>query len=144
MKNEFGYHINNINKGIIGECSKIIEEIEEIIDAEKQNARIMVLVELSDLLGAIFLYIENYELDIDIELLSKLDPSVNRHITSKFLLKNAILLEKTIKLDTEKNVKNLIINLNSYLLTNFPGFSILDLYIMSNITERAFNNGYRQ
>lgn len=56
-----GYHIDNIPKGEIGKSSKILEEILELQDAEKQGCRIMALVELSDIIGAVELYLEeNY------------------------------------------------------------------------------------
>ena len=47
-----GYHLENIQKGELGEVSKIREEVEELIDAWNQNARVMQLVEMSDLVGA--------------------------------------------------------------------------------------------
>ena len=52
-----GYHLEEIVKGKIGESSKILEEVQELIDAEQQGVRIMVLVELSDLIGAIEAYL---------------------------------------------------------------------------------------
>lgn len=55
------YHINEIKKGQIGKSSKLLEEVEELMDAEQQGCKIMALVELSDLYGAIDLYLkENY------------------------------------------------------------------------------------
>jgi len=54
-----GYHKKHIEKGVIGEFSKVLEEIEEIKDAVDQGCKIMELVELSDLYGAIELYVEN-------------------------------------------------------------------------------------
>jgi NTP pyrophosphatase (non-canonical NTP hydrolase) len=48
-----GYHIAKIKKGKLGEPSKIQEELDELIDALNQNNKIMALVELSDLYGAI-------------------------------------------------------------------------------------------
>jgi len=54
-----GYHLSKIPKGIVGTSSKIREELAELEDAEKQNCKIMVLVELSDLYGAIELYLNN-------------------------------------------------------------------------------------
>ena len=53
-----GYHLAPITKGKIGELSKIEEEVAELRDAHEQNAVIMELVELSDLVGAIQLYLE--------------------------------------------------------------------------------------
>lgn len=55
----FGYHKDNIQKGIIGESSKILEEVCELIDSEKQNNKIMSLVELSDIYGALEEYLIN-------------------------------------------------------------------------------------
>ena len=53
-----GYHITPITKGILGEISKIQEEIDELADAKAQGCVIMELVELSDLYGAIDLYLK--------------------------------------------------------------------------------------
>jgi len=47
-----GYHLRQIARGVLGEPSKIREELEEFEDALAQNNRIMAAVELSDLLGA--------------------------------------------------------------------------------------------
>ena len=51
-----GYHTKKIEKGILGEASKIIEEIQEWEDAYTHDNPIMELIELSDLLGAIEAY----------------------------------------------------------------------------------------
>lgn len=48
-----GYHKRKIKKGVLGEPSKIREELEELEDALDQGNRIMALVELSDLYGAL-------------------------------------------------------------------------------------------
>lgn len=48
-----GYHKEKIAKGLYGESSKILEEVFELIDAEEQNAKIMALNELSDIIGAV-------------------------------------------------------------------------------------------
>ncbi len=53
-----GYHITEIPKGTAGSSSKLLEEVLELIDAEKQGSKIMALIELSDLIGAIELYLE--------------------------------------------------------------------------------------
>lgn len=50
---DFGYHKDYIKKGVLGEISKIEEELNELKDAEKQNSKIMMMVELSDMYGAI-------------------------------------------------------------------------------------------
>lgn len=48
-----GYHLRHIPKGILGEVSKIREEVEELEDATIQGNRILQLVELSDIIGAV-------------------------------------------------------------------------------------------
>jgi phosphoribosyl-ATP pyrophosphohydrolase len=54
------YHTIVIKKGHVGEMSKISEEYEELMDAHNQENPIMVLVEISDLLGAIDSYLQKY------------------------------------------------------------------------------------
>lgn len=54
-----GYHLTDIPKGVLGESSKILEEVLELIDAEKQGAKVMAAVELSDLYGAVSHYLAN-------------------------------------------------------------------------------------
>lgn len=54
-----GYHLRKIPRGIYGEISKIREELEELEDASGQGVRVMCLVELSDMIGAIEAYLQN-------------------------------------------------------------------------------------
>lgn len=67
MTEKPGYHINDITKGEVGESSKILEEVYEVQDAEQQECKIMVLVELSDLIGAVSLYLEKHHPDTTID-----------------------------------------------------------------------------
>lgn len=53
-----GYHLTAITKGVLGEISKIEEEVAELIDARQQGVKVMELVELSDLIGAIEAYLD--------------------------------------------------------------------------------------
>jgi hypothetical protein len=55
-----GYHTRPITKGILGEPSKIAEEHDEFQDAVAQGVKIMALVELSDLVGAIHAYLATH------------------------------------------------------------------------------------
>lgn len=55
-----GYHLSEIPRGEFGEPSKIIEEAMELADAHSQGARIMALVELSDLVGAVEGYLRRH------------------------------------------------------------------------------------
>lgn len=48
-----GYHVNEIEKGVLGEFSKIKEEFLELEDGFKQNCKVLMICELTDLIGAI-------------------------------------------------------------------------------------------
>lgn len=48
-----GYHLTEIEKGKLGDPSKIIEEARELEDAARQGVKILMLVELSDIYGAL-------------------------------------------------------------------------------------------
>src|ERR1044071_7479732 len=61
-----GYHIKEIQKGQLGEQSKIYEEALELQDSIEQDCRIMQLVEMSDLVGAIeYFAIKHDVLDVE-------------------------------------------------------------------------------
>lgn len=60
------YHKTEIPKGVFGEFSKIEEECLELKDAVEQGCRILQLVELSDLYGAMEEFISlNYYMTMD-------------------------------------------------------------------------------
>ena len=61
-----GYHTEEFVKGTLGEFSKIIEEINELEDAKKQDAKVLIICELCDLIGAIEAYSEKqYNLSLN-------------------------------------------------------------------------------
>lgn len=61
LKEKKSYHISEIQKGDYGTSKKILEEVNELIDSENQKCKIMSLVELSDIIGAVEGYLEtNY------------------------------------------------------------------------------------
>lgn len=60
-----GYHNKIIPKGVLGEFSKIREEFLEAEDAIEQNNKVMILIELSDLLGAIEQYTVKYNITLE-------------------------------------------------------------------------------
>lgn len=62
-----GWHLRRIDKGILGNASKILEECEEFLDAEDQKLPILVLWELSDVIGAIEAYLKKFHPSIKIE-----------------------------------------------------------------------------
>lgn len=77
MKN-IGYHITNIDRGIYGHLSKIYEEVEELKDSENQNNKIMILLELSDIIGAIDGYLEHHHNSISLEDLITMSKTTKR------------------------------------------------------------------
>lgn len=54
---EPGYHIRTIEKAQVGTVGKVLEEALEAVDADEQHAAVMVLVELSDVIGAVKAYL---------------------------------------------------------------------------------------
>ena len=65
------YHKRNITKGILGDISKVQEEIEEYLDAKEQKCYIMELVELSDIYGALESLCETYKISMeDLKIMS--------------------------------------------------------------------------
>ena len=55
-----GYHLREIKKGVLGEVSKVEEEIDEFKEALEQNNRILAVVELADVYGALEALSEGY------------------------------------------------------------------------------------
>ncbi len=53
-----GYHTRQFARGEYGEFSKVEEEWEELLDARKQDARILEICEIADLYGALKGYVE--------------------------------------------------------------------------------------
>lgn len=60
-----GYHLQPIERGTLGQFSKIKEEFLELEDAVKQKNLILQMVEMSDLLGAIEQYGKTLGLSLD-------------------------------------------------------------------------------
>lgn len=58
-----GYHTRKIEKGVLGEFSKMREEFEEFKDGLDQQDPILCLCELSDLVGATEMYIKRWDMD---------------------------------------------------------------------------------
>ena len=60
-----GYHITEAKKGVVGNASKILEEAQELLDAEQQDNKIMQHVEMSDIYGALEQYADKMNLTMD-------------------------------------------------------------------------------
>lgn len=67
-----GYHIKQIPKGVLGEISKIKEELIELEDAFEQNAKILQLCELSDIIGAIQAFLQVHHVGTSLNDLIKM------------------------------------------------------------------------
>lgn len=76
------YHIDIIPRGVYGEVSKIVEETLELQDAANQNAELMVLNELSDIIGAIEGYLQRYHPSITMTDLVKMKDLTARAFAS--------------------------------------------------------------
>ncbi len=77
-----GYHIEKIEKRRYGYLGKILEETEELLDAHQQGSNIMVLIELSDLYGAIEGFLAESYPDIKMSDLAKFSQITKRAFES--------------------------------------------------------------
>lgn len=77
-----GYHLNKIPRGELGEASKVLEEVLEFVDANRQGAKIMEMIELSDLQGAVKAYLSKHCPDITMEDLTKMQGITERAFTN--------------------------------------------------------------
>lgn len=73
-----GYHITSIPKGEFGELSKVVEELNEALDAKRQGSELMTLVELSDLIGAVSGYLEKHHPSMTLDDLIKMSDITQR------------------------------------------------------------------
>lgn len=79
-----GYHSIEITKGVIGELSKVREELNEAYDADAQNNPIMVILELSDMIGAIRCYLEKHHPTLKLNDLVTMADATNRAFQSGY------------------------------------------------------------
>ncbi len=77
-----GYHTSQIDRGVLGEISKIQEEVNELLDAQQQGCKIMELVELSDLYGAIQHYLLKHHSETSMDDLAKMSEITQRAFRS--------------------------------------------------------------
>ena len=67
-----GYHLTKIERGVVGQSSKILEEVRELMDAERQGCTVMALVELSDLIGAVEAYLRFHSPSVSVHDLMRM------------------------------------------------------------------------
>lgn len=77
-----GYHLREIKKGKLGELSKIQEELDEAMDAEEQGCKVMLLVELSDLVGSVEHYLSIHFPGLTLDDLKKMASITSRAFQS--------------------------------------------------------------
>lgn len=78
-----GYHVADIPRGAFGEFSKIEEEFLELKDAIGQGNKVMSLIEMSDLLGAIEGYLKKeYGDKMTLDDLKKMSDTTHRAFSS--------------------------------------------------------------
>lgn len=139
----FGYHLKHIQKGILGEFSKVEEEFEEFEDALEQNNPIMVIVELVDMYGAIQKYREKYQLESNYEGFGESDFDLSE---TQIILKNIMVMcryfvdvNEPERIDA--NLTHLEINIIAYL--QYYNLTKENILTMLDATERAFKSGRR-
>lgn len=137
-----GYHLAEIERGVFGEASKIREEVEELLDAEAQGVRLMALVELSDLVGAVEGYAARQHPGHDLTRLLDCVPEAVASVEDA--------ADSLVEADAKKEVGSalaatvaLLGAIELRLTARYPGFTMADLRAMSAVTQRAFRNGRR-
>ena len=143
-----GYHLVPIRKGVLGELSKIQEELDELADGHAQKDRILMSVELADLYGAMQLFLEKhlptYTMD-DIEQLA-----AETFIPGPGDL--AKLQEALDQLNVDHSQKSamacmslasLFTAIDLFVQAHLPGLTLTDVARFSATTRRAFANGRR-
>ena len=79
-----GYHKTKIEKGTLGYMSKVQEEIHEFDDAILQNNKIMAMLEMSDIYGALEEVALTYNLTMkDLKIMSDATKSAFKDGTRK-------------------------------------------------------------
>ena len=60
-----GYHHRSIKAGVLGEISKVEEEVAEFIDAQEQDNKVLQICELCDIYGALEAVAEKFGLNMN-------------------------------------------------------------------------------
>lgn len=143
------YHLRHIEKGTLGEWSKVEEELEEFLEALEQNASIMAVLELSDMYGALNLFcLEHYKLTFESIFkneyksysFSSISPTTSETIRDAIRDMN-IYLVLGIKQQLE-HLATIHVLLDRYVDKCYM-LDVEDLKIMATITARAFKSGHR-
>ncbi len=135
-----GYHLRPIPRGVFGNISKVLEEMAECEDAHDQGSSVMLILELSDLVGAIQGFLAAHNLTTkDI----RTGPAMCTLISWTQL---------RISFDDLRRAKNHVATLTELdaVLENIERFlprwnlELQDLERMAHATHRAFRSGQRK
>lgn len=139
-----GYHLEDITKGQFGEKSKIIEELKELRDAMNQGNRIMLLQELSDIIGAIIGYYSKHD---SVNVPSFWNTNEYYDFDSTITWVNVLITKLEVATDENENVyviKTVYNTISKYINTAYKNLCINDLHIMALTTKRVFESGVRK
>lgn len=134
-----GYHFRPIPRGVYGELSKVLEEAAECEDAQAQGCGIMLMLELSDLVGAVRGYLAKRSLSFE-DLGQR---NVNGQVPWVMVTREFDALRKATGL-----LETLVVFTNMF--DAVDGFIIrwnlhfMDLTRMADATQRAFRSGQRK
>lgn len=127
QQNKIGYHIKEITKGVYGDSSKVIEEMEELLDAIDQYSTLLALVELSDLYGA--------------------GVAIYGNFSNTYTIISNTYDDLVMFLDDYRSNPNLENFLDffwgAYNYLTYYHINLDDIKSFSKITERVFKNGIR-
>lgn len=146
------YHLTEITKGVLGELSKIQEELDEVKDAEEQKCKIMIGCELSDLYGAVEAYAEKYNLSMsDLNIMNEAtkrafksgrrssDENINKteqyttikvQVTKEFIKENfnvSYYLNNFYILDSKKTKNIIIVPVNKIIVLEIDDISDINI-----------------
>ena len=139
-----GYHLSPNPRGELGQLSKLIEEAREAADAQEQGARLMVLVELSDLVGAMTALCHHHGIFLP-------PLSASPAPRELFCVRPVLAALEALSVSREPvsspssiqglcEVRQLVCD---YLKTTHPSLTWNDLDIMAGVTAWAFRSGRR-
>lgn len=142
-----GYHLAAIPRGVLGEVSKVKEELAELQDALAQNSKVMALVEAADLVGALQAFIDRYQVPVLAERINvpafTSDAGLPRLQDAVQALDLSFSAQGATAFGLDSRVIDVVDALHLYLTQNHPGITLADLQTFANITKRAFANGHR-
>jgi ribosomal protein S8 len=141
-----GYHTKKIEKGKLGEFSKVQEEYEEFMDS--QNSNILRICELSDYYGALMEFMRAKHSNIHI-MLDKFTNNINdvAQIDGYIISFNVAHynFRYAFECNLVQNYESLLVTLLSSIndIMNCFNLSLYDLKHFSQLTSDAFKDGTR-